>query len=332
MLRFIVTGAAGFVGSHLSRQLRHQGHDVIGIDAFRDYYSVELKSLRVSELLGEINFRNIDLLNFDLIDNLIQKFNPHSIFHLAAQPGVRLPIDKSERYIQDNVVSHCNILKSAVINKVPKFLYASSSSVYGNDARAPFSESEMNLKPVSLYGSTKLATEIITPNFVKGSDTVARGMRFFTVYGPWGRPDMAYFRIITRALNGGVFELFGDGNIRRDFTYITDIVQSIVLLEESLNQMKGGSSDIINIGGGRPHSMNQLIEAISKITGRAPKVVEQDKITNDSLLTFCDTTLLEKLINFKPQVELDQGITATIDWANKFNLNENLENWIKSTQ
>ena len=139
-MRALVTGAAGFIGSHLIRQLEKNGHEVIGIDAFSDYYSLELKKMRVKELIADADLRELDLLDYGSINKVVREFRPDSIFHLAAQPGVRLPVDKSERYIFDNVVGHSNILKSAVINEVPKFLYASSSSVYGNDAKVPFSD------------------------------------------------------------------------------------------------------------------------------------------------------------------------------------------------
>ena len=202
-MKYLVTGAAGFIGSHLCHKLTTEGNAVIAIDNFSDYYDVNLKKLRVEKLLTPLQLKvlSVDISDKNSIDELIVNSKPEVVINLAAQAGVRLPTDQIHKYVNSNLVGFSNVLQSTVSNKIPYFLYASSSSVYGDQAAIPYTESEQKLHPNSFYGATKLANELLTPTLIKNSATIVRGLRFFTVYGPWGRPDMAYFRMIANVVS-----------------------------------------------------------------------------------------------------------------------------------
>lgn len=328
-----MTGAAGFIGSHLSARLSSAGHEVLGVDNFSPYYSPELKELRVKELLSPhyVTVRKIDLSDLPTFQDLVREFKPDAIIHLAAQPGVRTPIGKSYEYIQNNLVAFSNVLQTAIQEGISEFLYASSSSVYGNSENIPYSENDLSIRPISIYGATKLANEILTPAFVNGSKTRARGMRFFTVYGPWGRPDMAYFRIIDSILNGSEFTKFGGGEVKRDFTFVDDITSSIELLSKELANRPDGYSDVVNIGGGSPHSLNDLIKVISERLNSSPLISESVTNPNDTVFTCADVTRLSSYTKNLPLIDLTEGVRFTVNWAEQDGIKQNLTNWINST-
>ncbi len=332
-MRYLITGAAGFVGSHLSSRLSLSGNTVLGLDNFSPYYSPELKKLRVAELLMPlgIEVRNIDLTDLQSFRALVKDYQPEAVIHLAAQPGVRTPLGKSYQYIQNNVVAFSNVLQTLIEESIPKFLYASSSSVYGNSLNIPYREDDSSILPISIYGATKLANEILTPAFVNGSKTRARGMRFFTIYGPWGRPDMAYFRLIDSVLNESQFKKFGGGEIKRDFTYIDDITSSIERLSQELANRPEGYSDIVNIGGGKPYSLNDLIAVIGRQLASTPNLIETASNPNDTSYTSADVTRLKELTNSIPHVNLETGVESTISWASQKEIRERLTGWINST-
>jgi len=332
-LRFLVTGAAGFIGSHLSARLSILGHQVLGIDNFDPYYSPSLKHLRVRELLTplEVNVELIDLTNLDLTRELIKDFNPETVIHLAAQPGVRTPISQSYKYIQNNLVAFTNVLQSSIEEAVPNFLYASSSSVYGNAGTKTYSEGDSSIRPLSIYGATKFANEILAPTYAMGTQTKTRGLRFFTVYGPWGRPDMAYFRLINSVLGGSKFNKFGDGEIKRDFTYVDDITVAIVKLSEELSKREGGFSDVVNIGGGNPHSLNELINLISRETEIDSFVEQKGQNLNDINFTCADIAKLRMLTDCVPSVDLKDGVRMTFNWAAEPGVVELLDSWVESS-
>jgi UDP-glucuronate 4-epimerase len=332
-LRYLITGAAGFVGSHLSARLSAAGNVVLGLDNFSPYYSPQLKELRVTALLKPlgVDVKNIDLVELQSFQELVRDFKPEVIIHLAAQPGVRTPLGKSYQYIQNNVVAFSNVLQTAIEENIPQFLYASSSSVYGNSVNIPYRENDLSIRPISIYGATKLANEILTPAFINGSKTRARGLRFFTVYGPWGRPDMAYFRLIDSVLNGSEFKKFGGGEIKRDFTYIDDITSAIEKLSKELASRSEGYSDIVNIGGGKPHSLNDLIEVISKQLDSNPNLTESESNPNDTSYTSADVSRLMEFTKSVPTVDLENGVKSTISWAKEKEIREHLTQWINST-
>jgi UDP-glucuronate 4-epimerase len=333
-MKYLVTGAAGFIGSHLCQRLATEGNEVIAIDNFSDYYDVNLKKLRVEKLLTPLQLKvlSVDISDKNAIDELIVSSKPEVIINLAAQAGVRLPTDQIHKYVNSNLVGFSNVLQSTVSNKIPYFLYASSSSVYGDQAAIPYTESEQNLHPNSFYGATKLANELLTPTLIKNSATIARGLRFFTVYGPWGRPDMAYFRMIANVVSESEFNFFGDGSIERDFTYIDDAVNSVIELSKELEKRKPGYSDVVNLGGGRPLSMNYLLENINKISKAEVKFNRQSSNANDAKKTVSDSKYIQSLIGSKPETKLEDGINKTYQWALQSDISAQLNNWVKSVQ
>ena len=333
-MKYLVTGAAGFIGSHLCHKLTTEGNEVIAIDNFSDYYDINLKKLRVENLLTPLQLKvlSVDISNKNAIDELITSSKPEVVINLAAQAGVRLPTDQIHRYVDSNLVGFSNVLQSTVSNKIPYFLYASSSSVYGDQAAIPYTESEQKLHPNSFYGATKLANELLTPTLIKNSSTIARGLRFFTVYGPWGRPDMAYFRMIANVVSGSEFNFFGDGSVERDFTYIDDAVNSVIGLSKELEKKKPGYSDVVNLGGGRPLSMNYLIDNINKISKAEVKFNRQSSNSNDAKKTMSDSKYIQSLIGSKPETKLEDGIDKTYQWALQSDISAQLNNWVKSVQ
>jgi UDP-glucuronate 4-epimerase len=333
-MNVLVTGAAGFIGSYLCQRLATKGNHVTAIDNFSDYYDVDLKKLRVEKLLtpSQVKVLSVDICDQNAIDELITSCKPEVVINLAAQAGIRLPTDQIHKYVNSNLVGFSNVLQSTVSNNVPYFLYASSSSVYGDQAAIPYKESEQNLHPNSFYGATKLANELLTPTLVKNSATIARGLRFFTVYGPWGRPDMAYFRMIANVVSGSEFNFFGDGSVERDFTYIDDAVSSVVELTKELEKRKPGYSDVVNLGGGRPLSMSYLLENINKISKAEVKFNRQSSNSNDAKKTMSDSKYIQLLIGSKPETKLEDGINKTYQWASQSEISAELNNWVKSVQ
>ena len=331
-MQYLITGAAGFIGSFLCHKLAKEGNKIIAIDNFSSYYDVGLKNTRVKKLLEPLN---VDVINLDItddlkFDNLVSKSKPDVVINLAAQAGVRLPVNETDKYVNSNLVGFSNVLRSTVNNKVPFFLYASSSSVYGDKAAIPYIESEQSLHPTSFYGATKLANELLTPTLIQNSSTVARGLRFFTVYGPWGRPDMAYFRMIANVISGAEFNFFGDGSVERDFTFIDDAVNSVMELTTELQKRKSGYSDVVNLGGGRPLSMNYLLQTISSISKNEVKFNRLNSNANDAKKTMSNSKYIESLIGSKPSTKLEDGIVKTIEWAMREDISPNLNNWVKS--
>jgi UDP-glucuronate 4-epimerase len=333
-MQYLITGAAGFIGSFLCHKLAKEGNKIIAIDNFSNYYDVGLKNNRVKELLEplKIDVVDLDIVNDAKFDNLVSKSKPDVVINLAAQAGVRLPLKETDKYVNSNLVGFSNVLRSTVNNKVPYFLYASSSSVYGDKAAIPYIESEQNLHPTSFYGATKLANELLTPTLIQNSSTAARGLRFFTVYGPWGRPDMAYFRMIANVVSGAEFNFFGDGSVERDFTFIDDAVSSVTALTTELQKRKPGYSDVVNLGGGRPLSMNYLLQTVSSISKNEVKFNRLNSNSNDAKKTMSDSKYIESLIGSKPNTKLEDGIAKTIEWAMRKDISSNLNNWVKSVQ
>jgi len=331
-MTILVTGGAGFIGSSLVNNLIGLGQSVVALDALTNYYSRDLKKSRL-EILGKST--NFKFYKGDVCDKrfLSKIFNKHeftTIYHLAAQAGVRLPISESHKYIDSNIQGFINVAEQSIEHNVDKLLYASSSSVYGDEARIPFSETELNLNPSSIYGVSKLANEKLASVLSKSSATKFRGLRFFTVYGPWGRPDMAYFKLIASALTGMEFKLYGSGSIKRDFTYIDDIVDSIVLLSNELENRPKGYNDLVNIGGGKPISIAQVIAHVEKQTRVKIGVNKLSSNKFDLQETCADFTYLNSLINQKPSVSFESGLGKTIEWASNYEVKNRIQEWAES--
>lgn len=331
-MRYLVTGAAGFIGFHLSAALASEGHDVTGVDSFTDYYAPELKRLRVRNLdhLSNVKFHETDLCDKSALLNLVNENRFDAVFHLAAQPGVRLRSHQYSRYNQSNLTGFVNILEATLEGEIKNFLYASSSSVYGNSLSVSHSETESGLQPISYYGTTKLVNEMLASKFALNSNIRVRGLRFFTVYGPWGRPDMAYLRLISSCLSDRDFNLFGSSETLRDFTYVADVVKMVLDLNLELLGHKFGFSDVVNIGGGQPETLATMMKIIENETARELKIKNLDKNVNDVNKTFADSRYLESLIGAKPLTTISAGLPEVIKWAKSPGVLENLESWINS--
>ena len=330
-MKVIVTGGLGFIGSSLTLELHKKGFEVAVVDSLSDYYSVDLKLSRRKYLLSDLSAEQLYL--FDLTDlvafnKLLEEFRPDVVVHLAGQPGVRLNIQDTFKYVDANLVGFSNVLQGVIEKKVPYFLYASSSSVYGNSKRLPYCESEEGLEPISFYGATKLCNEVLAKSLTRGSSTRTRGMRFFTVYGPWGRPDMAYFRLAASAMNGYEFQRYGDGSVKRDFTFIDDVVTAIFKLIENLQAQEPGFSDVVNLGGGNPHSLNDLISEIESLSSNKISRVDAPKSRGDVEVTVADNTYLESLAGVTSFVSLSEGVKVFYEWASQPEINPRLNEWI----
>jgi UDP-glucuronate 4-epimerase len=272
-----------------------------------------------------------DISDYGKLDQLISSIRPEYIIHLAAQAGVRLSLKDSTSYVSANVAGFQNIVRSSVENGVKGIVYASSSSVYGDSTPTPYKEASISLRPKSLYGVTKLSNELFAEIQSKSSNLRFRGLRYFTVYGPWGRPDMAYFRIAAAALGQGKFTLFGDGTIKRDFTYIDDVVENTIALFRDLTRRDEKFNDIVNIGGSRPLEMNYLIDLISKRGSHQIDLARGEESKLDSRITAADNSYLKSILGELNFTDLEEGIENLMKWASQENIKPSLTNWIQST-
>lgn len=332
-MRVLVTGAAGFVGTHLVAELLARRDSVVSLDDFTPYYSPDLKRARQS-LLDDLGTPH-QIIPVDLsrpISRVIASDDPiDAIVHLAAQPGVRLATDRYGRYVQSNLVALANVFDFALASGIPRVLYASSSSVYGDETPTPFTENAASLRPTSFYGSTKLAGEEIARAYCRTGGVSARGMRYFTVYGPWGRPDMAYFRLIAAALGQWGFTLTGTPAIRRDFTFVEDTVASTIALLDDLFARPPGHHDVVNVGGGQSRTMGELIGTVESLSGATLAVAQGQPVAADMAATEADFGLLETITGQHPQVSLEAGLDRCLAWASRPDIRPHLRAWIEST-
>jgi UDP-glucuronate 4-epimerase len=321
--RILVTGAAGFVGSFVAARLAAMGHQVIGCDNFNDYYDPRLKHDRVRALLAPagVACHMVELSDAAQVQALFERERPQLVVHLAAQAGVRYSIDNPAVYVQSNLVGFGNILEACRQGAVEHLLYASSSSVYGNNAKVPFSEDDQVDAPVSLYAATKKSNELMAHSYSHLFGLPATGLRFFTVYGPWGRPDMAYFSFAEKMMRGATIPVFADGLLTRDFTYIDDIVEGVVrlLFKPTPATATSAPHTVFNIGNHNPVQVLEFIRTLENVMG-----VEADKAflpmqPGDVPATHASIAKLKAWVDFAPTTPLATGLghfwTWYRDWA-----------------
>ncbi|WP_038248083.1 NAD-dependent epimerase [Xenorhabdus bovienii] len=328
-MKFLVTGSAGFIGFHVSQRLLGMGHEVVGIDNINDYYDVNLKQARLNLLLPHpsFQFEKLDLADRIAIPELFAKHQFQRVIHLGAQPGVRYSIQNPMAYIDANIVGHINILEGCRHNRVEHLLYASSSSVYGLNKKQPFSTNDSVDHPVSLYAATKKADELMSHSYSHLYQLPTTGLRFFTVYGPWGRPDMALFKFTKAMLEGRSIDVYNHGNMVRDFTYIDDIVESIIrlqdiipipnkdwLVEDGAISSSSAPYRIYNIGNGQPTKLGDFIEAIEASLGINAKKNFMEIQDGDVLSTCADSSILYDKIGFSPDTPVKEGVKRFVDW------------------
>ena len=317
-MKILVTGAAGFIGFHLSRQLLGKGHEVTGVDSISGYYSTRLKQDRV-ELLSPyrmFSFSEMDVCNRSDIESLFASGNFDMVIHLAAQPGVRYSIDAPHKYIESNIVGFLNVLEASRQNRVSHFLYASSSSVYGNRVGGSFSEAGDTDHPESLYAATKKSYELIAYSYTRQFGIHAIGLRFFSVYGPWGRPDMAYFSFTKKILRGELVPVFNNGEMVRDFTYIDDICNGVVSLVETVDKLP--QYKVYNLGNNKPLKISQLIEAIEEALGRKALIDLKPMQSGDVVFTCADIAESFKDFGYKPVTGIKEGVGKFVDWYRSY--------------
>ncbi|MCB2296797.1 GDP-mannose 4,6-dehydratase [Clostridium tagluense] len=322
---YLITGAAGFIGFHLSRKLLEQGCQVIGIDNINDYYDVKLKYARLEKLkpFEKFTFIKGDISDKAMMMGNFEKYKPNIVVNLAAQAGVRYSIENPDVYIQSNIVGFFNILEACRFYPVEHLVYASSSSVYGSNKKVPFEESDFVDHPVSLYAATKKSNELMAYTYSHLYKIPATGLRFFTVYGPMGRPDMAYFGFADKYFAGEPIKIFNNGDFEhdlyRDFTYVDDIVEGIErLLSKPSTEVV--PNKVFNIGNNSPEKLMAFIETLEKALGKATaKEVIFDKVfeplkPGDVPATYASTELLQEVVGFKPATSIAEGLQKFADW------------------
>lgn len=318
----LVTGCAGFIGSHLAKRLLDLGEEVIGVDNLNDYYDIRLKEERLSELLEYPNFHfeKVDISDHNDLEEVFESQNINNVFHLAAQAGVRYSISKPEEYMKSNVTGFFNVLSLMVKYNKKHLYYASSSSVYGNQKKIPYQESDCCNNQVSFYAATKKSNEIMAESFCCIHDLVCTGLRFFTVYGPKGRPDMAYYSFTDAIYNNKQIKIYNNGQLSRDFTYIDDVIDAILLLRKS--RMTDSNvldlHEIYNIGQGKPAKLMDFVLLLEKLIGKDAKKVFMPMQPGDVLTTFADTTKLFETTGVKPTTSLNDGLMKFVEWFKKY--------------
>lgn len=331
----LITGAAGFIGANLSRRILadHQGARVIGLDSVNDYYDVRLKEHRLKQLAAYDGFTFIkgNLADKALIENIFEQYHPQIVVNLAAQAGVRYSITNPDAYIESNLIGFYNILEACRHHPVEHLVYASSSSVYGSNKKVPYSTDDKVDNPVSLYAATKKSNELMAHAYAKLYNIPCTGLRFFTVYGPAGRPDMAYFGFTNKLLKGETIQIFNYGNCKRDFTYIDDIVEGIVRVMRHAPEKAIGEDGLpvppyalYNIGNNQPENLLDFVQILSEELVRAGVLPEDYDFEahkelvpmqpGDVPVTYADTSALERDFGFKPSTSLRDGLRKFAEW------------------
>jgi len=328
-MKILVTGAAGFIGFHASKRLLDSRYDVIGLDNLNNYYDINLKNdrLKILQEYDGFTFHKIDLKDQGEVESLFKKESPQRVIHLAAQAGVRYSIENPHAYIQSNIVGTFNILEGCRRNQVEHLVYASSSSVYGLNTKYPFSVHDKSSHPVSLYGATKISNELMAHSYSHLYKLPTTGLRFFTVYGPWGRPDMAYFLFTKSILASEPIDLYNQGNMIRDFTYIEDIVEGVCRIIKKIpdpnSNWSGSDPDpasstapyrLYNIGSNRPTPLMDYVKEIEKNLGVKAKLNLMPMQGGDVKKSHADVDDLVKDFEYSPKWNIQNGIKSFIQW------------------
>ncbi|GGF10883.1 NAD-dependent epimerase [Pseudoalteromonas gelatinilytica] len=332
-MKYLVTGAAGFIGAATCQKLLAAGNDVIGIDNLNDYYDVNLKLARLAQFESHerFSFKKLDIANREDIAELFKTQKFDRVIHLAAQAGVRYSIENPDSYADSNLVGHLNILEGCRHNQVAHLVYASSSSVYGLNEKTPFATTDSVDHPVSFYAATKKANELMAHSYSHLYDLPTTGLRFFTVYGPWGRPDMAPFIFTKKMLAGDTIDINNNGDMWRDFTYIDDIVEGVVRAADVIPErdnnwrVETGSPAtssapyrVYNIGHGSPINLMKFIESIESELGIEAKKNFREMQAGDVYKTFADTQDLFTATGYKPAVGVEEGVAKLVSWYKSF--------------
>ncbi|WP_417638667.1 NAD-dependent epimerase [Klebsiella aerogenes] len=331
-MKYLVTGAGGFIGFHVSQRLLKDGHHVVGIDNLNDYYDVSLKQARLNLLQSSLfTFHKMDLADRPQMEQLFVSEKFDRVIHLAAQAGVRYSLENPHAYADSNLMGFLNILEGCRHNKVQHLIYASSSSVYGLNRKMPFSTDDSVDHPVSLYAATKKANELMAHTYAHLYGIPTTGLRFFTVYGPWGRPDMALFKFTKAMLEGGSIDVYNHGKMKRDFTYIDDIVEAIIRLQNVVPQpdpdwtVESGSPAtssapyrVYNIGNSSPVELMDYITALEDTLGIEAKKNMMPMQPGDVMETSADTADLYNTIDFKPETSVRKGVENFVCWYKKY--------------
>ncbi len=334
MQTILVTGAAGFIGYHVAQRLLTLGHRVIGLDNLNEYYGKQLKLDRIALLTPDSNFQFelLDLTDRGRVADLFRKMRFDRVIHLAAQAGVRYSVENPYAYIDANIAGTITVLEGCRNSHVPHLVFASSSSVYGLNTQQPYSPSDPTNHPISLYAASKKANEMMAHCYSHLYGIPITGLRFFTVYGPWGRPDMALFKFTKSIMEGTPIELYNNGNMRRDFTYVDDVVDAVVRVSDhvpianpkwdSKHPDPASSSapfKLFNVGNKNPTQLSEFIEVIERVVGKKAVCKQLEMQAGDVQDTYADIGSLEEAIGFSPKTKLEDGIAQFVDWYRRYN-------------
>ena len=308
-MRYLVTGVAGFIGFHVAKALIKRGDSVIGIDNISDYYSVNLKRDRLKELGNKIKFYEGDISDFDLMNEIFESNDFDKIIHLAAQAGVRYSLENPFEYEKSNGLGTLTVFELAKRHNVENIVYASSSSVYGGNKKVPFSVKDDVSNQVSIYAATKRYNELLAKTYYNLYGIKSVGLRFFTVYGSWGRPDMSYFKFMNNLKSGGKIQIYNNGDHLRDFTHISDIVIGILKASD-----KDNHCEIYNLGNNKPIKLMKFIEILEKIANLKFEKEYLPMQLGDVHTTYADIDLTKSELNWEPKIEIEEGLTEFYDW------------------
>jgi len=310
-MKILVTGAAGFIGYHLSYSLLKDGYDVFGVDNINDYYDAELKYKRLKMLnsISNFSFDKVDICDFNSLSKIYAKYIPDKVVNLAAQAGVRYSFENPRSYIKSNLEGFFNVIELCKMHKIKSLIYASSSSVYGANKKIPFSTEDIINKPISLYAATKASNELIATSYSHLFDLNVTGLRYFTVYGPWGRPDMAMYKFAEKIFNFEEISVYNNGNMKRDFTYIDDIVDGTRAAID-----RDFKSEVFNLGNNKSEELMKMIKIIEKELDLKAKINFLPMQKGDVEKTFANIDKSIQKLNYSPKVCIDEGISRFIEW------------------